>query len=86
MNVGACGRRVAPSSWIPACGISSGRKLKRVWFRGDQFELDFGLFDAATRRVGVSGGQDCPCFTSSFGLCNKRYDGVGDGANKGIQD
>ena len=34
MNVGACGRRVAPSSWIPARGISSGMKLKRVWFRG----------------------------------------------------
>ena len=38
------------------------------------------------RRLSVGGGQDCPCFTGCFGLCNKWYDGVGDGANDCIQD
>ena len=48
--------------------------------------LAFGLFDAATRRLGLGGGQDSPCFAGYLGLCNEWYDGVGDGANDCIQD
>ncbi|KAA8549773.1 hypothetical protein F0562_001209 [Nyssa sinensis] len=52
----------------------------------DRLELALGLFDKSTRRLGISGGQDSPCFANGFSLRNEWDDSWGDGANDGIQD